>query len=152
MPARLWTEIHIAKKAEQQSRIPAEWKLSPEFLASHNDAVDLRPLAALSGILTEKDLEITDGKYDATGLAEKIASGTYSAEEVVTAFCKRAAIAQQVCNCLTEIMFLDAIEAARKLDEEKKRTGRTVGPLHGIPMTFKVGGTVHFHLLFPVSI
>ena len=140
--SRPWTEIHQAKKAEQFSRIPSEWRLSSEFLTTHKDTVDLRPLAASSGILTERELEITDRKYDATALAGQIASGTYSATEVVTAFCKRTAIAQQLCNCLTEIMFLDAIEAAKKLDEEYKKTGKTVGPLHGIPMTFKVRNSV----------
>lgn len=138
MPTTPWTEIHKAKKAQQLSRIPPEWRLSSDFLSSHKDTVDLRPLAASCGVLSSRELEITDRKYDATGLAEQIALGTYSAVEVVTAFCKRAAVAQQLCNCLTEIMFLDAIEGAKKLDEEYKKTGKTVGPLHGVPMTFKV--------------
>jgi amidase len=55
----------------------------------------------------------------------------------VTAFCKRAAIGHQLCNNLTEIMFLDAIEDAKNLDKHFKATGKTVGPLHGLPMTFK---------------
>ena len=133
-----WFELHEAKKKEQLSRIPPEWRLSSDFLATNKDTVDLRPLAASCGILSARELEITNRKYDATALAEQIALGTYSAVEVVTAFCKRAAVAQQLCNCLTEIMFLDAIEGAKKLDEEYKKTGKTVGPLHGVPMTFKV--------------
>lgn len=55
----------------------------------------------------------------------------------------RSAIAQQLCNCFTEIMFLDAIEGAKKLDETFQKTGKTVGPLHGLPMTFKVGQDVN---------
>jgi amidase len=82
-------------------------------------------------------LKIT-GDSDATALAAAIAEGVYSAEEVAVAYCKRAALGQQLCNNLTEIMFMDAIEDAKKLDEYFKQNGKTVGLLHGLPMTFKV--------------
>lgn len=127
-----WEKIHDAKKAEQDARIPAEWKL--QELPS--DTVrDLRPYAKKSGILSEKELGITE--EDATSLMDKLADGIYSAVEVVTAYCKRAAVAHQLVNCLTEIAFTEAIETARVLDEHFKSTGKVVGPLHGVPMTFK---------------
>lgn len=134
-PYRPWQEIAAEKKAEQLARIPREW-LVPETL--HTDTPDLRPLAALSGVLTDRELEITGEQYDATALLAEIACGALTATEVVIAFCKRAAVAQQACNCLTEIMFSDAIVAAGKLDEAYFKTGRTIGPLHGLPMSFKV--------------
>lgn len=139
-PYKPWQEIAAAKKVEQFSRIPKEWVLPDSILVTVlvTDVVDLRPIASVSGILSDRELEITGETYDATALLAKIADGTYTSVEVVTAFCKRAAVAQQVCNCLTEIMFADAIAAAGKLDEEYSRTGKTVGPLHGLPMTFKV--------------
>ena len=137
MAPRPWKEIADAKKAEQLSRIPTEWRLTLETTPPAG-TVDLRPVAASSGILSELELKITGGEYDAVSLAAKIADSTYTAVAVVTAFCKRAAIAQQLCNCLTEIMFLDAMERAKKLDESFTKTGKTVGPLHGLPMTFKV--------------
>ena len=123
-------------KAEQASRIPEEWRLTDAVLKDAQNTRDLRPFAASAGILTEKELAIT-GQGDATSLAEQIAVGELSAVEVATAFAKRAAIAQQLCNCFTEICFLDAIEDAKRLDAHFKETGTTVGPLHGIPMTFK---------------
>ncbi|KAL1882488.1 hypothetical protein Plec18167_002904 [Paecilomyces lecythidis] len=135
MATQLWQKIQAAKKAEQAARIPSEWKLPETALPPHG-TVDLRPYAASSGILSDRELHITE-KYDATALAGEIAKGTFSAVEVVTAYCKRAAVAQQLCNCLTEIMFLDAMEAAKRLDVEYKKTGKVVGPLHGVPMTFK---------------
>ncbi|KAK4938223.1 hypothetical protein LTR10_021296 [Elasticomyces elasticus] len=135
-PQKPWQEIAAAKKAEQASRIPTEWKLSDKALKAAETTVDLRPIAASCGILTEKEVEIT-GKYDATELAAEIAKGTYSAVEVTMAYCKRAAVAQQLLSCLTEIRFLEAIEDAKKLDEEFKRTGKPVGRLHGVPMTCK---------------
>lgn len=139
-PRKPWQDIAVAKKAEQASRIPAEWKLSDKALKAAETTVDLRPIAASCGILTEKEVEITE-KYDATDLAAEIAKGTYSAVEVTTAYCKRAAVAQQLLSCLTEIRFLEAIEDAKKLDVEFKRTGKPVGRLHGVPMTCKVSCT-----------
>ena len=34
-------------------------------------------------------------------------------------------------------MFNDAIERAQKLDEEFQKTGKVVGPLHGLPISLK---------------
>lgn len=136
-PYRPWQEISAAKKAEQMARIPQEWLITDVDLLQ-TTTPDLRPLAEASGILSAHELNITGGKNDATALVAEIASGRLTAVEVVTAFCKRAAVAQQACNCLTEIMFADAIAAAEKLDEAYFKTGKTVGPLHGLPMSFKV--------------
>lgn len=133
---RPWQEIAAAKKAEQFSRIPASWKLA-ESDHPPVGTVDLRPVVVSCGILSCRELKITGEEYDATSLAAKISDGAYTAEEVVTAFCKRAAIGHQLCNNLTEIMFVDAIADAKALDEQFLRTGKTVGPLHGLPMTFK---------------
>jgi amidase len=131
--ASAWQAIAQRKQADRLSRIPKEWLLpnlpSPSTL-------DVRSIPRSSGILSSKDLDITE-KYDATALAEAIRSKTFTAEEVTTAFCKRAAIAQQVCNCLTEMFFPDAILHAKFLDQEFRRTGRTLGPLHGVPISLK---------------
>lgn len=136
-PYRPWQEIAADKKAEQMARIPREWLILDASL-SRLTTPDLRPLAEASGILSTHELDITGGECDATALLAEIASGRLTAVEVVTAFCKRAAVAQQACNCLTELMFMDAIAAAKKLDEAYVETGKTVGPLHGLPMSFKV--------------
>ncbi|TVY56190.1 Acetamidase [Lachnellula cervina] len=136
MSVKPWQEIRDAKKAEQDSQIPTAWKIRPEDFPP-DGTVDLRPVAASSGILSTRELKITGEEYDATSLAATIAQGMYSAEEVATAFCKRAAIGHQLCNTLTEIMFQDAIEDAKRLDVYFRETGKTIGPLHGLPMTFK---------------
>lgn len=44
---------------------------------------------------------------------------------------------QSQTNCLTEVMFIDAIEQATNLDEQFANTGNPVGPLHGVPVTLK---------------
>lgn len=82
----------------------------------------------------------------ASALVQEMGSGKLSAEEVVTAFIKRAVVGHQlvyiiriiaVCryelitklNFATEFMAEEAISRARGLDEYFRRTGRLVGPL-----------------------
>ena len=136
-----WQKIHAAKMTEQSGRIPKDWILQEDKFPAQTTA-DVRPVAATSGILSDRELQITGKEYDATSLTAAIAAGQYSAVEVVTAFAKRAAVGHQVCNSLTEISFSDAIEDAKKLDVAFKQTGKTVGPLHGLPMTFKVSDRI----------
>jgi amidase len=40
-------------------------------------------------------------------------------------------------SCLTEIMFDEAIARAKQLDEYLDRTGKAMGPLHGLPISVK---------------
>lgn len=40
-------------------------------------------------------------------------------------------------NCLTEIFIDKALERAALLDEQLKKTGKPVGPLHGLPVSLK---------------
>lgn len=144
MPAK-WEDIAASKQSQLKSRIPKEWLLSPDLLPAPNSSQSLLsiPSKAVPSILTPKELSLTDF-HDATSLAEAIRERKLTAEEVAIAYCKRAAIAQQVCNCLTEIMFEEGIKRAKWLDTELRRTGKVVGSLHGVPVslkdTFKVKG------------
>lgn len=40
-------------------------------------------------------------------------------------------------RCLTVVMFDEATTQAKKLDEHFAKTGKTVGPLHGLPISLK---------------
>lgn len=40
-------------------------------------------------------------------------------------------------NCLTEVFVERALARAAELDEHLKRTGKVVGPLHGLPISLK---------------
>ncbi|KAL2357109.1 acetamidase [Cryomyces antarcticus] len=128
-----WQSIAARKKEEQTSRIPKEWLLAREPSPNLNNVLSVPRSCRL---LSERELAITEN-YDATALAEEIAKGRLKSVDVVTAFCKRAAIAHQLTNCLTEIMFEDALSRAKKLDEHLKRTGKPIGPLHGVPISLK---------------
>ena len=54
-----------------------------------------------------------------------------------SAFCHVAAIAQDLTNCLTEILFDEALRRAAELDRHLDETGQVVGPLHGLPVSIK---------------
>ena len=97
----------------------------------------MRSIFASANILSERELEITTAK-DAIYILEKIHTRIWSAEEVTRAFCKRAAIAQQLVRCLMDIDFESAIQQAKDLDEHLEKKGSIVGALHGLPISFKV--------------
>lgn len=138
--AQSWQGIAARKQQERTSRIPREWTLREPPLSYASSAIDI---PRRCGLLTEHELSITE-KHDATSLLAELSKGSLKSEQVVTAFCKRAAIVQQVCNCLTEIFFDDAIARARELDAYIQKNGKPMGPLHGLPIslkdTFKVRG------------
>ncbi|KAK3623988.1 putative amidase [Elasticomyces elasticus] len=129
-----WQTIAARKQAQRESKIPLEWRIPKDILPSA-DINDVQDFPRLSGLFTDQELAITE--TTATDVVEKIASGVWSSEEVVRAVCKRAAIAQQLINCVTEIHFDEAIARARNLDEYLMKEGKTVGPLHGLPISLK---------------
>ncbi|KAL7929018.1 amidase [Trichoderma chlorosporum] len=134
MPQADWQDIVARKRAERDSKIPQEWRLT-EPLPPGTRPIDFLPR---SGILSEHDLALTNTSRDATDLLALLSTGKVTAEDVAVSFCKRAAVAHQLTNCLTEIMFAEAIARAKWLDGEfKKRGNKTVGPLHGLPISIK---------------
>jgi amidase len=94
-------------------------------------------LPIFSTLLSAREIELTSTQ-DATALLEQIHARKGSAEEVTSAFCKRAAITHQLVRCLMDIDFEGAIARAKELDEHFNRTGKVVGPLHGLPVSIKV--------------
>jgi amidase len=91
------------KKAEQSSRIPEAWKVDTSAILNSPNKSILKQLTPKNGpsiwskVLSEKEIDITTGK-DAVDIVEGIKAGTWSAEEVTTAFCKRAAVAHQLVS------------------------------------------------------
>ncbi|EXJ82756.1 hypothetical protein A1O3_06571 [Capronia epimyces CBS 606.96] len=126
----------ISQKAQEAllAKIPSEWRIPSSILS--NLPRNVKPVFKSAGILTPQELDITDAT-DATTILEKIRSRTWSAREVTVAFCKRAAMAQQLVKCLMDIDFEGAIKRAMELDEIMEKTGQPVGPLHGLPVSIK---------------
>lgn len=86
-------------------------------------------------LLSKEELEITD--LSASKLLAKIASGELTSVEAFKAYAKRATIAHQLTNCALELFVDEGLERAQYLDKYLKENGKTVGPLHGLPMSVK---------------
>ncbi|KAJ5788455.1 hypothetical protein N7457_003445 [Penicillium paradoxum] len=114
--------------------IPKQWLLPVERLppVSQKSVVDF---PRQSGLLSERELTITD--MSATALVAEMGKGKLSSEEVVVAFLKRAVLGHQLLNFATEFMAEEAVARAKELDEYYQRTGKLVGPLHGVPISVK---------------
>lgn len=133
-----WEELAKSKRESVFAKIPKDWLLPSSLTSRFHEKATLSVLdvPATCGILTPKELDITSN-YDATDLLGLMAKGELKSIEVVTAFCKRAAIAQQCCSCLTEIMFDEALARARECDTYLAEHGKPMGPMHGLPISLK---------------
>ena len=89
-----WQDIARAKQHERSSKIPKDWVIPEHLYRARTNVMDI---PTTCGVLTPEDVDITSN-YDATTLLDKLHSGSLSSEAVTTAFCKRAAIAQQLVS------------------------------------------------------
>ncbi|KAJ5664538.1 Amidase [Penicillium longicatenatum] len=138
------------KQAELAAAIPAQWKLPAQLIPAGMltpaesitegpklyGRVNVMEIPRTCGLLTAEELEITE-KYDVRALVLAMTESKLRAQDVVQGFCKRAAIAHQLTRCLTEPLFDRALHRARELDDHLQRTGRPIGPLHGLPVSVK---------------
>lgn len=129
-----WEDQAAAKRESVLAKINPDWRLSPTELehASHQ--------RKFTGGYMEKFLESQDISIislDSEELVTEIKNGKLSSLSVATAFCKTAAIAHQINNCLHEIFFEQALERAAYLDKYYAENGTTLGPLHGLPISLK---------------
>lgn len=92
-----WETLISEKRAFRESRIPLEWRLDEKITsqAHRGNPISAFSLLDQTNLLTKRERDITDS-YDATALLGQLATGDISSLEVTTAFCKRAAIAQQL--------------------------------------------------------
>ncbi|KAI1099659.1 amidase [Jackrogersella minutella] len=115
------------------TEIPAGWQ---EKVRLKREAQAHALAAIANDIPRELDLSVVDID-DISKLVSRIASGELSSEDVTKAYIRSAITAHNQTNCLTEILFKDALAQARELDDYQIKHGGIIGPLHGVPMTLK---------------
>lgn len=128
-----WKLQALKKRQAQLAQIPQQWRL-PSFSGGY--PVSTLEYIEQCSILSSREHEITS-ETSASVLLSRIHGRDLSSVEVVTAFCKRAAIAQQLARCCTEMFFDRAIARAQELDRYLQTNGKVVGPLHGLPVSLK---------------
>ncbi|KAL8991521.1 MAG: hypothetical protein Q9169_007847 [Polycauliona sp. 2 TL-2023] len=129
-----WQVAARAKAADTSSKIPKEWLLSDQDLANAKKQRDLTG-SFIEQYLTNDERAIVG--LDSTRLVGKLQRQEYTAVAVAQAYCKAAAVAHQINNCLHEIMFDLAMETAKDLDHYYAKNGKVKGPLHGLPVSLK---------------
>jgi Asp-tRNA(Asn)/Glu-tRNA(Gln) amidotransferase A subunit family amidase len=122
----------IAKKA-QDHRDATIALIQPPILDIAELPLDSTPVPKT--VLTAEELSITES--DPADLVSKLTSGAVTSVEVTKAFLRRAALAQKLVNCVTELMPVTALERAAFLDSYLKEHGKPIGPLHGLPISVK---------------
>jgi amidase len=70
-------------------------------------------------------------------LVALLTAGQVSAVDVSTAFLQRAALSQGLANCVTELLSERALRRAKELDDYYEKHQRSIGPLHGLPISVK---------------
>ncbi|KAF4583552.1 hypothetical protein EYR38_002304 [Pleurotus pulmonarius] len=127
-----WQKRSADRKRAQLESIPSQWHIKslPE------DVQNVLDIPRACGILSERELEITE-TVGLDTILDKLRSGEWTSVETTTAYYKRAIVAHQVTNCLTEIFVERSLERAQELDDYLRVHRKPVGPLHGLPISLK---------------
>ncbi|RDW75100.1 acetamidase-like protein [Coleophoma cylindrospora] len=128
-----YEEIAAIAIARRDGALPKEYMLPSEALKDLPQNLTTVPKS--SGHFTAEELEITNSEADTILL--NIKNKKWTSLKVAEAFCKAAVVAQQLTNCLTEILIPEALARAKFLDEYLAENGEVIGPLHGLPISLK---------------
>lgn len=128
-----YKEIAAIALKRREAAIPREYLL-PEA-ALKNLPLNLTTVPRDSGHFTTSELQIIESAPE--DILLNIREKKWTSVAVTQAFCKAAIVAQQLTNCLTEILFPEALARAKFLDEHLEKTGEPIGPLHGLPISMK---------------
>lgn len=128
MDSKIWQQV-VAEKRRQRTRVISAFVT--KHLSDKGDRQDAY------NAITQVD--------DITTLADRIRSGKLRSEDVTLAYITRAIEAHKKTNCLTEILFDDALEQAQELDAYYAKEKKTKGPLHGVPISLKDQFNVKCH-------
>ncbi|KAG0645545.1 amidase [Hyphodiscus hymeniophilus] len=125
-----WQEVAADRQAYRDSTIAL---VEPPLSEISDIPLNTIPLA--KQVLTAEEINITESTVE--DLAATIAKGELSAVTVTKAFLRRAALAQKACNCVVELLPARSLARAEFLDKYLSENGKTIGPLHGVPISVK---------------
>lgn len=141
-----YQEISDIARKRRDANIAAYYQISKVDLATLPNNITNYALRD-SGFYSTSELDYLEA--DAANILQNIASRKWTALEVAKVYCKASAYAQQLTNCITEPLYKEAEERATYLDSHLARTGKPIGPLHGLPISLKDNFIVSPH---PASI
>lgn len=129
----------IKAQAARNNRDASLAKIDPPIQISRS-TLPLSSQGLPIELLTPREYDLT-ANYSAVQLLNQLRNKSTSSEELTRAFLRRAAIAHHATNCLTELMWDEAIERARCLDSLPE----PLGPLHGLPISVKEHQGMHVY-------
>ena len=127
-----WEDIVAQKRKEVAEKIPKKWWI-PALSESDRRTQDLRALA-LSYLSKEEQVYV---QGSATQAVANLRSGKWKSYDLTLSLCHAAAVSQQLFNCLTVVMFEEALVRAKALDDQYARDPQSIGALHGLPISLK---------------
>lgn len=134
MPHEAWQDRAAAKVADTASKIPKKWRITEEDRDKAEKQKRLTGPFVASFLSPEENAIV---QLNTKTLRDRLASRSLTCLEVAEAYCKSAAIAQQINNCMHEIFFDKAICRAKELDQHFDKHGSPMGSLHGVPVSLK---------------
>lgn len=129
-----WEQKAHDKRSRVLHCIPPQW-IDPTLKVKMATAGFSSTKNYLDSIIDKDEVSIT--QLLVSELSQLISAGKITSTQVAEAFCHRAALAHQIVNCCSEIFIDEALARAKQLDEYFASTGKTMGPLHGIPISLK---------------
>ncbi|GAA5925240.1 hypothetical protein JCM1841_004693 [Sporobolomyces salmonicolor] len=117
-----WNTAREAKDTERRLALELGGRLLSEYATGISSDLD-------TAILSANAAQIVDNI--------KTKQPGWTATNVMLVFIRSAIEAQERSNLLTEILFNPALKHAQDLDAEFEKTGKIVGPLHGVPVSLK---------------
>lgn len=128
-----WEEIASRKRVQRDHAIEAWQQNPPSLPPTGTTCVQQWPLE--SRALSARDVTITEALP--SFILRMASTGAWTAEEITSAFINRTIIAHYLTNPLTEVLFERGHRRAQELDQYRTTHGKTVGPLHGLPISLK---------------
>jgi hypothetical protein len=111
----------------RNKKIKEQLKKIDEFLQSHKVELDRISKGDKDEILTAT----------AEALHQHICARKWTARLVALVYCTKCLDSHAKTNCLTEVLFKEAIQRAEDLDKIFDVTGQPVGRFHGVPFSVK---------------